>query len=63
MSPEDMSELIFHELTHLYGTVDDDSRGDLLNAHTIDGTIRDGSTVSGNPIYKFDKRTVSEQQP
>ena len=34
-----MVELIFHELTHHYGTEDDDSQGVLMNAHTIDGLM------------------------
>ena len=42
-------ELVFHELTHFYGTEDDDTAGLLMNAHTIQRMIN-GSVVD-NPMY------------
>lgn len=58
---EDLDSLVFHELTHLYGTEDDDSAGDLMNAHTLDKMIGPERTVSGNPIYTFMKRMAAEK--
>ncbi len=58
---DDLDSLVFHELTHLYGTEDDDSVGDLMNAHTIDNMIEPGRTVSGNTIYTFMKRKATEK--
>ena len=59
MAPRSFDELFFHELTHIYGTEDDDSEGDLMNAHTIDGMIN--GNVVGNPIYRHLKRLAREK--
>ena len=40
MSSPSFDQLLFHELTHLYGTEDADSIGDFLNAHTISKIFR-----------------------
>jgi len=48
MSDDQLGELIFHELTHLYGTEDDDSAGELMNAHMIDGMIN--GSFDGHPL-------------
>ena len=46
---ESFNQLLFHELTHIYGTEDDDSEGPLHNAHTIQKMIT--GTLKGSPIY------------
>ena len=60
LSNEDLDILFFHELSHLYGTEDDDSYGDLMNAHTIDTLMLPGQTVSGNVMYKAMKRRAAK---
>jgi hypothetical protein len=47
----ELDELLFHELSHLFGTEDGDSVGMLMNAHTIDNMIN-GSFI-GNPAYVY----------
>jgi hypothetical protein len=38
-SQEELAQLLFHELSHQYGTVDDNSKGPLMNAHNIDDRL------------------------
>ncbi|WCJ60952.1 hypothetical protein NXS98_07485 [Fontisphaera persica] len=42
------ASLMLHELTHIYGTEDNDSKGELLNAHTIEIY----PPVEGTPAFR-----------
>ena len=50
VSQDDLVELLFHELTHLAGSEDDDSEGLLGNAHNIDDMIN--GSFTGNSIWR-----------
>jgi uncharacterized protein YciU (UPF0263 family) len=54
----ELDELLFHELSHVYSTEDDDSAGTLMNAHTIDNMIN-GSFLT-NPTYVYLKNKARE---
>ncbi|MBC7078083.1 MAG: RHS repeat-associated core domain-containing protein, partial [Synergistales bacterium] len=53
--------ILFHELTHMYGTVDDDSKGELMNAHTIMWLVVPGHSLRGNPVYNWMKTRAARK--
>jgi RHS repeat-associated protein len=48
---EDLDNTFFHEITHLYGTEDDDSKGDFMNAHIIDDLLK--GDISKNTFLRY----------
>jgi len=54
MSNADLDRLLLHELSHMYGTEDDDSKGIFQNAHNLDDLMN--GDLSGNTNYEFDKK-------
>jgi hypothetical protein len=54
---------VFHELLHLANAniIDDDSKGDLYNAHSIQGMINSG--IAGNTFYAHAKREAAKKCP
>jgi len=61
MPADEQDMYLFHELTHLYGSVDDDSKGELMNAHTISWLVVPGHTMRGNTIYMGMKREAARK--
>jgi hypothetical protein len=57
-SPEDLDTLLFHEVSHIYGTEDDDSAGVLMNAASIAKTMR--GSFTGNTFYRNLKKQARE---
>jgi hypothetical protein len=60
LSEEDLDALNLHELSHLYGTEDDDSKGELMNAATLQ--VLSYLDLKDNVIYDHLKRQAEESK-
>jgi RHS repeat-associated protein len=56
--PEELAPVVLHELSHLYGTEDDNSAGPMMNAYAIEKMYN--GTVAGNLNYFWLKRWCGE---
>jgi hypothetical protein len=60
LSEEDLDVLNFHELSHLYGTEDNDSKGELMNAATLQ--ILMYLDLKDHVVYNYLKRQAEKSK-
>ncbi len=58
-SNEDLDSLNLHELSHKYGSEDNSSKGEFMNAHLLGGLM--SQDLASNTFYKYMKFQAEKQ--
>ena len=59
MADAELDDLNLHELSHLYGTEDNFSKGDFMNAHVIDDLM--SQNIIDNIFYRYQRLQADKQ--